>query len=164
MNYEGEVKATLISIPEQLLQIIGVVYSHHRTSDGGDIYLTQFGMPFSRLLEIDNWYEKQWFEGHREKLEGTSAVYKVRTKELDGHSLDLVVKNSRFGEDVPLDTRTLMEFINAEFNSPWEEFSMVFELRESKFGPEDLNIKTQFPMAIYVPPETMQLWQSGRSA
>ena len=120
MNYEGEVNATLISIPEQLLQIIGVVYSHHRTSDGGDIYLTQFGMPFSRLLEIDNWYEKLWFEEHREKLEGTSAVYRVRTKELDGSSLDIVVNNSRFGEDVPLDTRTLMEFINAEFNSPWE--------------------------------------------
>ena len=27
-----------------------------------------------------------------------------------------------------------------------------------------MSIKTQFPMAMYVPPETMQLWQSGRSA
>jgi len=164
MNYEGEISSTLISIPEQLLEIIGVVYSHHKASDGGDIYLTQYGMPHSSLFEIENWYEKQWFETHRERLEGSSAVYKVTTREIDGISLELVVKNSRFGEDVPLDTRTLMEFINTEFNSPWEEFSMVFELRNSSYGPAGINIKTQYPMAIYVPPETMQLWQSGRSA
>ncbi len=164
MNYEEEIQSTLISIPEQLLQIIGVVYTHHKTGDGGDIYLTQYGLPYSRLLEIENWYEQQWFETHRERLEGTSAVFKVKTKEMEGKSLELVVKNSRFGEDVPLETRTLIEFINAEFNSPWEEFSMVFELRESKYGPDGIKVKTQYPLAIYVPPETMQLWQSGRSA
>jgi hypothetical protein len=163
MEFDKDLRSSLISIPEQLVSILGVVYTHHKTGDGGDLYLTQYGLPFSNLLETENWYEKEWFESHRERLEGTSAVYKVRTKEIDGQSLELVVKNSRVGEDVPLDTHKLMEFMNTEFNSPWEEFSMVFEMREGKFGPEDISIKTQYPLAIYVPPEKMQLWQSGRS-
>jgi hypothetical protein len=163
MIYNTDIQSTLIKTPEQLISILGIVYAHHKTSDGGDLYLTRYGLPASDLLEIENWYEKSWFESHRERLEGTSAVYKVRTKTIEGRSLDLVVKNSRVGEDVPLDTHTLLEFINAEFNSPWEEFAMVVEMRESKFSPEHISIKTQFPLAIYVPPETMQLWQSGRS-
>ena len=75
----------------------------------------------------------------------------------------LVVKNCRVGEDVPLDTHTLQEFCDAEFNSPWEEFSLVTEMRENYYGPKEMRVNTQRPMAIYVPPEMMQLWQSGRS-
>jgi len=51
---------------------------------------------------------------------------------VDGVALDLVVKNCRVGEDVPLDTHTLMQFMNTEFNSPWEEFSLTFEMREGR--------------------------------
>ncbi|MDA8433832.1 MAG: hypothetical protein M0Z60_12855, partial [Nitrospiraceae bacterium] len=75
----------------------------------------------------------------------------------------LVVKNCRVGEDVPIDTHTLQEFCDAEFNSPWEEFSLVMEMRESSYGPKEMRIKTQRPLAIYVPPDRMQAWQSGRS-
>ncbi len=163
MQFEKDFQSALISMPEELIHILGIVYAHHKTSDGGDIYLTQYGLQYSDLLEIENWYEKEWFEAHREKLQGTSSIYKLKTKEVDGKSLDLVVRNSRFGEDVPLDTHTLLEFINAEFNSPWEEFAMVMEMREGEYGPGDIMIRTQYPLAIYVPPEKMQLWQSGRS-
>jgi len=52
---------------------------------------------------------------------------------IEDQSIDLVVKNCRVGEDVPLATHTLEEFCNAEFNSPWEEFSLVFEMREGLF-------------------------------
>jgi hypothetical protein len=90
-------------------------------------------------------------------------VYRVPTREVSGRHLDLVVKNSRVGEDVPVETRTLLEFISAEFNSPWEEFSLVMEMRDGHYGPPELRLHTQEPLAIYVPPETMQLWQSGRS-
>ncbi len=151
-----------VSVSE-LVTVLGVVYVHRKTSDGGDIYLTQFGLPHAKLLEVENWHEREWLEAHREKLEGTSAVYRVPTKTVDGRHLDLVVKNSRVGEDVPLETKTLMEFINAEFNSPWEEFSLVMEMREGKYGPQDRFVRTQEPLAIYVPPEKMQVWQSGRS-
>jgi hypothetical protein len=148
---------------ESLSTVLGVVYAHRKTSDGGDIYLTRFGLQVADLLELDNWYEPSWFESKRERLEGTSAVFRVPTKPVGNRSLDLVVKNCRVGEHVPIETRTLLDFINAEFNSPWEEFALVFELDEGRYGASDLRLHTQEPLAIYVPPETMQLWQSGRS-
>lgn len=146
-----------------IINILSVVYAHRKTSNGGDLYFTRYGLRYADLLKIENWYEKDWFEKHRERLTGTSSVYKVPTKTVNDHKLDLVVKNCRVGEDVPLDTHTLVEFINAEFNSPWEEFSLVMEMRESMYGPKNLVIRTQRPLCIYVPPEKLQLWQTGRS-
>ena len=46
-----------------------------------------------------------------------------------------MVKWSRVGEVVPLDTLTINKFIHAEFNSPFEEFSLLMELREGESGP-----------------------------
>jgi len=146
-----------------LLSVLGVVYSHRKTEDGGDMYLTRFGFLYADLLDLDKWYEKEWFEAKRERLEGTSAVYRVPTKEVNGRSIELVVKNCRVGEDVPLETHALLEFIDTEFNSPWEEFALAMELREGKYGPAEIRCNTQEPLAIYVPPEKMQVWQSGRS-
>lgn len=148
---------------KSLVNVLGVVYVHTKTSDGGDIYLTRFAEQYLKHLEIENWYEPGWFHKHKIKLLGTSAVFKVPSKPIDGKSVDLVVKNSRVGEDVPLNTHTLQEFCKAEFNSPWEEFSLVMEMREGRYGSKGMRLNTQRPLAIYVPPERMQLWQSGRS-
>jgi hypothetical protein len=148
---------------ESLVTVLGTVYVHSKASDGGDLYLTRFGLPSAELLDVENWGEHEWFTTHRERLEGTSSVYRVPTRTVAGRQLDLVVKNCRVGEDVPIDTHTLEEFINAEFNSPWEEFALVMEMRDSKRGDPDRAIHTQEPLAIYVPPERMQSWQSGRS-
>ena len=148
------------------LRILGVNYVHLKASDGGDLYLTEYGLPFREHLAPENWYEEGYFTKYRQRLEGTSAVYKVATRPVTGHicrSIDLVVKWSRVGQDVPLDTFTLNKAINAEFNTPFEEFSLVEELRNSKHGPRDLHIHMQKPLAIYAPPERMQLWQTGRS-
>ena len=147
----------------ELVNILGVVYVHKKTEDGGDIYLTRYGLSHGDLLKVENWYDRPWFEANRVRLIGTSAVYRVPTKPVGGRAINLVVKYSRVGADVPINTQVLYEFINAEFNSPWEEFSLVFELREGRFGPRAMKINTQRPLAIYVPPEPMQLWQSGRS-
>lgn len=146
-----------------LINVLGVVYVHLKTGDGGDLYLTEYADTYHKHLKIGNWYEKRWFDRHKTRLKGTGSVFKVPTKRVNGKSLDLVVKNCRVGEDVPIDTHTLEEFCNAEFNSPWEEFSLVSEMKEGRFGPKNLKKKTQHPMAIYVPPGEMQLWQSGRS-
>ncbi|MBI5407960.1 MAG: hypothetical protein HZA14_01180 [Nitrospirae bacterium] len=146
-----------------LVNVLGVVYAHVKTGDGGDLYLTRFAEQYQKHFDTQNWYEPEWFNSHRIKLKGTGSVYKLPTKEVDGKSLNLVYKNCRVGEDVPLDTHTLQEFCDAEFNSPWEEFSLVMELREGQYGPKYLKINTQHPMVIYVPPEKMQIWQSGRS-
>ena len=146
-----------------LVNVLGVVYTHLKSQDGGDLYLTPYAEKHHRIFDTRNWFEKRWFNKHKVKLKGTSSVYRVPTKKVDGRSFNLVVKYCRVGEDVPLDTHTLQEFCDAEFNSPWEEFSLVMEMEEGRYGPEALKIHTQHPMAIYVPPEKMQLWQSGRS-
>jgi hypothetical protein len=140
-----------------------VDYAHIRTSDEGDLYLTKYGQAFWEHLLPENWYAKEWFEANRERLTGTSTVYKVPTRTLHGTELHLVVKWSRVGEDVPLDTLTINKFINAEFNSPFEEFSLLMELRAGKSGPPGIHIKTQKPLAIYVPSKRLQIWQTGRS-
>src|ERR1051325_5140594 len=117
------------------VSMLGVDYFHLKTRDGGDLYLTRFGLPFWRQLQPENWYAADWFEAKRERLIGTSTVYKVPTRAVDGKSLQLVAKWSRVGEVVPLDTLTVNKFIHAEFNSPFEEFSLLKELRKGDVGP-----------------------------
>ncbi len=145
------------------MSLLGVDYYRLKTADGGDLYLTRFGLPFWKNLLPENWYAREWFEAKRERLEGTSTVYKVPTRPVNGKVLHLVVKWSRVGEMVPFDTLTVNKFIQAEFNSPFEEFSLLMELRRGEAGPAAIRIRTQLPLAIYVPGERLQLWQTGRS-
>ncbi|HEY5910928.1 MAG TPA: hypothetical protein VJA21_10035 [Verrucomicrobiae bacterium] len=142
------------------MRLLGVDYVHVPTQNGGDLYLTRLGLPFLEHLRLENWREDVWFEKKRERLQGTSVVYRVPTRAVNGRSIDLVVKYCRVGEDVPLDTLTFEKFSHAEFNSPYEEFSLVMELRERKLGKR---ILTHRPLAIYMPPERLELWQTGRS-
>jgi len=146
-----------------VLSLLGVKYLRMKTEDGGDLYLTQFGLPFWQNLLPENWYAREWFEANRQRLEGTSTIYKVPTRRVHGRMLSLVVKWSRVGEAVPLDTLTINRFIHAEFNSPFEEFSLLMELRKGETGPPGIHIRTQQPLAIYVPSERLQLWETGRS-
>ena len=145
------------------ISLLGVDYFHMKTSDGGDLYLTRFGAPFWRHLLPENWHARDWFEAKGERLEGTSMVYKVPTRMVNDTALNLVVKWSRVGEVVPMDTLTINKFIHAEFNSPFEEFSVLTELRKGESGPAGIRIHTQWPLAIYVPSQRLQLWQTGRS-
>jgi hypothetical protein len=145
------------------IDLLGVSYTHLKTTDGGDLYLTKYGQPFWEHLLPENWYAREWFEPNRERLLGTSTVYKVPTRKIRGTGLHLVVKWSRVGEDVPLDTMTIVKFINAEFNSPFEEFSLLMELRAGELGPPGIRVRTQKPLAIYVPSKRLQLWETGRS-
>lgn len=141
------------------MNLLGVDYLHVPTQDGGDLYVTKFGLPFVGHLNLENWREDHWFSRHREELTGTSTVYKVPTREIDGQSLDLVVKWCRVGEEVPIDTLTFDRFAHAQFNSPYEEFALVMEMRDR---PDEPTIRTNLPLAIYVPAERFKLWQTGR--
>ena len=142
------------------LNLLGVEYVQVKTADGGDLYLTKFGTPFYEYLKPESWFETAWFETHRERLSGTSMVYRVRTKPVNGLSKELVVKWCRVGEEVPFDTFTFSKFAEAEFNSPYEEFSLVMEMRED---PSNTLMRTHKPFAIFVPAKKMKLWQTGRS-
>jgi hypothetical protein len=146
-----------------IVSLLGVEYLHLKTAGGGDLYLTKFGRPFWQNLLPENWYAADWFEAKRERLEGTSTVYKVPTRYVNGTRLNLVVKWSRVGEVVPLDTLTFNKFMHAEFNSPFEEFALLMELRRGQTGPEGIRIRTQRPLGIFVATERLELWQTGRS-
>ncbi len=141
------------------VEILGVPYLHRRTSDSGDLYVTRHGASLLDLLLPINWYETVWFRENRERLVGSSTVYRVTTRTVNGRRADLVVKWSRVGEQVPMDTFTLNRFAEAEFNSPYEEFALVEELRASRI-PEP--VRTHRPLAIYVPAKRLDLWQTGR--
>ena len=140
--------------------LLGVPYDHYRMADGADLYVTPFGRPFLRHLWPDNWLEPEWFGKSREALQGTSTVYKIKTKPVAGASKDIVVKWCRMGEDVPMDTFTRSKFIETDFNSPYEEFSLLMEMR-TRASPG--TIRTHKPLAIFVPAKRLELWQTGRS-
>ena len=145
-----------------VISLIGVDYLRLKTGDGGDLYLTRFGLPFREQLAPENWYAPDWFAVRRARLPGTSAIYKVPTRPVRGVSLNLVARFSRVGQEIPLDTLTPNENIHAEFNSPFEEFALVMELRAAGLGASRARILTKRPLAIYMPPEQLQHWQTGR--
>jgi hypothetical protein len=145
------------------VDLLGVRYAHLKTPEGGDLYLTEYGQAFWEQLLPENWLAPDWFSANRQRLVGTSTVYRVPTRPVRGIGLQLVVKWSRVGEEVPIDTLTLNKFINTEFNSPFEEVALVMELRSSRWNPHSRRVRTQKPLGIYVLPERLQLWQTGRS-
>lgn len=148
-------------LPEQAtpVRLLGVDYVHLPTSDGGDLYVTWDGIHLLGHLHLENWHDRQWFEANRRRLPGSGTVYRLPTKPVNGRSIDLVVKYCRVGEDVPLDTKSFDRFYDAEFNSPYEEFSLVTEMRSRQVGPR---ILTHRPLGIYVPAKRLELWQTGR--
>ena len=152
-----------LAVPEAMAQdgeaisLLGVDYARFKTWDGGDLYLTRFGVPLREQLDPENWYAPDWFAASRKRLPGTSAIYCVRTKPVRGMSIDLVVRFSRVGEEVPLDWLTVCKYPHAEFNSPFEEFGVVMELRALR-----PRIFLKKPLAIFVPAERLELWQTGR--
>lgn len=148
---------------ERPVTVLGVAYHRARQADGGDLFLTRYGLAFRECLRPENWFDPAWFRAKRQRLLGTSTICKMPTKPVAGRSLDLVVRYSRMGERVPVDTDTLCRNVNSEFNSPFEEVSLVMELRAGQFGPPTLRIHTKKPLAIYVPAERLAIWQTGRS-
>ena len=152
------------------LRAFGVEYRHLRPREGGDLYLTRYGWPQVARLLPSRWYTDGWFESHGHRLPGsTGAVYRVETRPVDGVSVDLVAKFSRMAREVPIVVGTSFpdhvgreEIEAARFNSPFEEFGLVMELRRGTFGPRGPRVLTQRPLAIYAPPEQLELWRLGR--
>jgi hypothetical protein len=143
-------------------RVFGVDYHHLRLPGGEDLYVTKFGLPFiGNLLPENFWTDNKWFRGHSEKLRGTSTLYKITTKEVEGKSKDIVIKWNRMGQDIPgsLDVKEL----DIEFNSPFEEFALVTELRNTRYESEG-RIFTHKPLAIYVPTEHVELDRLGRKS
>ena len=156
--------------PDLVVRAFGVDYGHVCPPTGGDLYVTRYGWRFVTHLLPANWYEDQWYARSGQRLPGaTGSVYRVQTRPVDGRSIDIVVKFSRVAQDVMLVVPATFPddippdvIANARFNSPMEEFGLVMELRRGAFGPRNVRVLTQRPLAIYAPPEEFPLWQLGR--
>jgi hypothetical protein len=145
----------------EVTKILSVEYAHIKLENKDDLYITKYGLPFIENLKPENfWTDKKWFDKNSKRLSGTSSIYKIRTKQVDGRHKDIVIKWNRMGQDIP-GAEDCEELMYAEFNSPFEEFSLVMESRNAMHGSPS-KIIIQKPLAIYVPSESVELWQSGR--
>jgi len=158
MNLKS-ISTTIKRISE--VNVFGVGYMHLAFEDGDDLYVTEHGLPFiENLLPENFWTDNEWFKGHSKKLSGTSTLYKITTKPVDGRCKDIVLKWNRMGQDVPGLTG-VDEGSNIEFNSPFEEFALVRELRYARHELSG-RVITHKPLAIYVPGSQIQLDRLGR--
>lgn len=152
------------------IRSFGLDYVRMHECDGGILYVTSFGWPLLENLLPGRWYTDGVFSRFGTRLPGgTGSVYRVSTVSHRQRRADLVVKFSRFAQEVPLFadgtsvSLTDDQYANARFNGPFEEFGRLMELRTSVRGPAGLRIRTKLPLAIYEPAEEYELWRTGRS-
>ena len=54
--------------------ILGVGYTHYNLEADGDLYVTEFGRPFTECLFPENhWSDREWFKQHSRRQSGTSS-------------------------------------------------------------------------------------------
>ena len=147
--------------PQPLITVLGVKYLHLRMGDGTDLYVTEHGLPFTKcLLPENHWCDQAWRDAHSVRLPGTSTLYRVTTKEVDGRSREIVIKWNRMGQDIPGET-AVVDLAGAEFNSPFMEFSLVLEMRSARHESPG-RLYTHKPLAIYVPRKFVEGERLGR--
>jgi len=145
-----------------IVRIFNVEYAHIKLADKSDFYVTELGLPFISQLMPKNFYtDKKWFNHNSTRLSGTSCVYRVQTKKIEEKSKDIVIKWNRMGQVIP-GSRENDEFDDARFNSPFEEFGLVMELRDSMYKNSKKPHVIHKPLAIYVPSEKNDLDRMGR--
>lgn len=149
----------------------GVDYQCLDLPDGSMLHVTEHGWPLLDHLMPGRWYERRLFADQGERLSGgTGNVYRVPTCGLAGRPRDLVVKFSRFAQEVPLHVMTTFLHAvdesardNAAFNSPFEEFGLIAALRQRSRRTALGRVWTKRPLAIYSPAGRFPLWQLGRT-
>jgi len=146
------------------LSAFGVDYAHIKTSNKGDLYLTEWGWPMRDLLDPSAWDKRENFKRDRQ-LAGSSMVYRI-TADAGERQRDFVLKWNRVGQDVdvekPPELDDVIKTDRDDIASPFEEFGLVMELRRNEWGSPDIRILMQKPMAIYSPPHKIVPEQFGR--
>ena len=57
----------------EMIRVLGVDYAHLKLADEGDLYVTEYGLPFIDNLKPENfWSDRDWFNKNSEALSGTS--------------------------------------------------------------------------------------------
>jgi len=151
-------------------QAFGVKYVRLDEPDGGQLFITRYGWRFIDHILPDQWYHDRAYLIRGKKLpRATSAVYRVPTWDRNRRRTDLVVRFSRLAQDVPLmltsETEREVapdERYHARFNSPFEEFGRLFDLKRAPASPDLPRILTKRPLAIYSPGREQPVWKLGR--
>ncbi len=156
----------------QSARVYGVDYQVFEADDGGALYVTRYGLPLLSHLWPDHWFNNRRYASHGQRLTaGTGHVYRVPIIEDRARPVHMVVKFSRFAQDVPVDVQSTFDGAiskesarDARFHDPFEEFGVLWDLRRGRFGPRDLTIRTKHPLAIYRVPRPEPAWRLGRQA
>ncbi len=150
-------------------RIAGVEYLHLKGRQSGDLYITREGWPVADSILPERWFTGEQFRKPGQALAGaTGAVYRVPVAHPVRSGFALVVKFSRFGQDVGItvadelsaDSEFMERVDHAEFLPPFEEFGNLARLRHQLRG----SIATKAPLAIYSPPTRHLAWQLGRKS
>jgi hypothetical protein len=149
-------------------RISGVDYLHLKGRQSGDLFITRAGWPAASSILPERWFTGAQFSKPGQALAGaTGAVYRVPVAHPVRSNFTLVVKFSRFGQDVGItvagneltdDAEFMSRVDHAEFLPPFEEFANLMRLR-SQCGR---HFATKAPLAIYSPPTRYLAWQLGR--
>jgi hypothetical protein len=154
--------------PPKTADLYGVRYAVFEGPDFGQLMVTRYGWSLLQQLMPANWYAggRFWREGER-LGQSTGTVYRFKLPETKPSFENIVIKVSRFAQDVPFYAgATFLEKIpesviaGLRFNNPFEEFGRLWRLRAT---PHGTRILTKKPLAIYSPPEKLPLWQHGRT-
>lgn len=153
--------------PELCVSLFGVDYIHLRGLQGGDFFFSKHGWEIAHSLLPQFWFtgEQFWKKG-RALAGATGAVYRVPVPVKNSREIPIIVKFSRFGQDVGV---TLAgegseqgacgeRLLAAEFLPPFEEFANLESLRAQT---QNL-LETNLPLGIYSPPTRHLSWQLGR--
>lgn len=157
---------------EQRARVFGVDYAVCPQPDGGELYISRHTWHWIHYLQPDIWWDHEELAVRGERLSGsTGTVYHARSAPPGKVPRGLVVKFSRVAQDVPLfipdeflDTLPSEAVATARFLSPFAEFGLLTEMRDSVMNQGPHRLRTKIPLAIYSPPEKYPLWQTGRHA
>jgi hypothetical protein len=155
---------------ETLVHLFGVEYACTRDAGGGELYLTHYGRQLRPWLDPQRWLINGHIHPDARRLPGgTGSVFQLTLHDAS-RRVEIVLKFSRMAQHMPVGIASnepggtdALLFDAARFNSPFEEFGIVMDLRRSERGPADLRIRTKRPLAIYCPPQHYEAWQLGRS-
>jgi len=149
------------------LRLMGVDYFRIRTADGGDLYVTEHGMPFLDHLRPENWYETEWFKRTELpcKAAAPSTVFRPNPIPLTAARASNSLSNGRawgriFPSTPSLSTASSTPtLIRLSKNSP-----CLRKLRSGNVWFSKSSSAHPAPHGyLRGPPERHQLWQTGRS-
>ncbi len=151
-------------------RLFGVDYLHLKGLQGGDLFCTRQGWESAESLLPQQWFAGEAFRKSGRALAGaTGAVYRVPAPHRANPNYALVVKFSRFGQDIGgtvalevtnMDPVLAARLAGAQFLPPFEEFGHLCRLSADVKG----RLALMTPLAIYSPPTRYLEWELGRKS